>query len=60
LSTGTAAIISPVDRIGYMGEDILVPTGQNGVGEIAEKFLQQIVGRQKGAIPSEWSVVVSE
>ncbi|KAG8816965.1 hypothetical protein FRC17_000117, partial [Serendipita sp. 399] len=29
--TGTAAIICPVERIGYLGKDIIVPTGEGGV-----------------------------
>ncbi|PVG04510.1 branched-chain amino acid aminotransferase II [Serendipita vermifera] len=58
--TGTAAIICPVNRIGYLGEDINVPAGNNGIGDIANGFLQEIVGRQMGTIPSEWSVIVSE
>jgi len=43
-----------------MGEDVTVPTGQSGIGDIAKGFLQEIMGRQMGTIPSEWSVVVSE
>lgn len=57
---GTAAIICPVNRIGYLGEDIIVPAGQSGIGDLAKGFLQEIQGRQMGTIPSEWSVVVSE
>jgi len=57
---GTAAIICPVDKIGYLGEDIHVPAGEKGIGDIANGFLQEIVGRQVGRIPSEWSVIVSE
>ncbi|KIM33901.1 hypothetical protein M408DRAFT_325470 [Serendipita vermifera MAFF 305830] len=58
--TGTAAIICPVNRIGYMGKDINVPAGQSGIGDLAKAFLQEIQGRQMGTIPSEWSVIVSE
>ncbi|KAG8751983.1 hypothetical protein FRC14_007475 [Serendipita sp. 396] len=53
--TGTAAIICPVERIGYLGKDINVPTGDGGIGNIAKGLLSEIVGRQVGAIPSEWS-----
>lgn len=55
---GTAAVISPVDRIGYLGEDVLIPTGSDGMGPISRPIWQELVGRQTGAIPSEWSVVV--
>jgi len=57
---GTAAVISPVDRIGYMGEDILIPTGKDGMGPISRVIWKELVGRQVGSIPSDWSVTVSE
>jgi branched-chain amino acid aminotransferase len=47
-----------VDRIGYLGEDVLIPTGPDGMGPISKPIWQELVGRQTGAIPSEWSVVV--
>ena len=62
LYTGTAAIICPVDRIGYLGEDIPVPTGDDsaGLGPVSRVMLAEITGRQFGTIPSDWSVVVAE
>lgn len=57
---GTAAVICPVDRIGYLGRDIIVPTGPDGMGPVSRVIWNEIIGRQFGAIPSEWSVVVSE
>ncbi|CAG8683854.1 12654_t:CDS:2, partial [Acaulospora colombiana] len=39
---------------GYLGEDINVPVGNKGIGDVANGFLQEIVGRQMGTIPSEW------
>ena len=59
---GTAAIICPVERIGYEGRDIKVPTGENGqgIGDLAKSFLSEVQGRQIGKIPSKWSFVVSE
>ena len=57
---GTAAVISPVDRIGYMGEDVLIPTGKDGMGPISRPIWEELVGRQTGTIKSDWSVVVSE
>lgn len=61
-SLGTAAIVCPVEKIGYEGEEIKVPTGENdrGIGNLAKSFLTEVQGRQIGKIPSEWSVVVSE
>ncbi|KAL0072167.1 branched-chain-amino-acid transaminase bat2 [Marasmius tenuissimus] len=57
---GTAAVISPVDRIGYLGEDIPIPTGEDGMGPISRPIWTELVGRQTGAIPSDWSVLVEE
>jgi len=61
-SLGTAAIVCPVEKIGYEGKDIKVPTGENGqgIGDLAKSFLTEVQGRQIGKIPSEWSVVVPE
>ncbi|KAF8527858.1 branched-chain amino acid aminotransferase II [Hysterangium stoloniferum] len=60
--TGTAAIICPVNRIGYLGEDIIVPTGNDttGLGPVSQVMLAEIAGRQLGTIQSDWSVVVAE
>ncbi|KAI5123590.1 hypothetical protein M0805_003408 [Coniferiporia weirii] len=58
--SGTAAVISPVDRIGYLGEDVLVPTGPDGMGPVSRVIWRELVGRQFGTIPSEWSVTVSD
>lgn len=55
---GTAAVISAVDKIGYMGGDILIPTGKEGMGPVAHAMWKELVGRQTGVIPSEWSVAV--
>lgn len=58
--TGTAAIISPVDRIGYLGEDIHIPVGENGMGPLSKPFWERLVSIQKGEIESDWNVVVCE
>ncbi|KDQ63857.1 hypothetical protein JAAARDRAFT_29904 [Jaapia argillacea MUCL 33604] len=58
--TGTAAVISPVDRIGYMGSDVHIPTGPDGMGPVSKPIWKELVGRQTGTIPSDWSVVVCE
>ncbi|POY72403.1 hypothetical protein BMF94_4560 [Rhodotorula taiwanensis] len=57
---GTAAIVSPVDGIGYQDELIKVPVGEDGCGDIARVMLREIVGRQTGDILSEWSFPVNE
>ncbi|KAF5313266.1 hypothetical protein D9619_003315 [Psilocybe cf. subviscida] len=55
---GTAAVISPVNKIGYLGEDVHIPTGEDGMGPISRPIWTELVGRQTGAIPSDWSIVV--
>ncbi|KAJ7139876.1 branched-chain amino acid aminotransferase II [Mycena epipterygia] len=57
---GTAAVISPVDRIGYMGQDVHIPTGEDGMGPVSRPIWTELVGRQWGKIPSEWSFPVTE
>ncbi|KAJ7597258.1 branched-chain amino acid aminotransferase II [Mycena floridula] len=57
---GTAAVISPVFKIGYLGEDILIPTGADGMGPVSRPIWRELVGRQLGSIPSSWSVPVTE
>jgi len=55
---GTAAVISPVERIGYLGQDIHVPTGEDGMGPVSKAIWTELIGRQTGTIPSDWSVTV--
>ncbi|TEB14048.1 branched-chain amino acid aminotransferase II [Coprinellus micaceus] len=55
---GTAAVISPVDRIGYRGEDVHVPTGKDGMGPLSRPIWRELVGRQTGEIKSDWSVEI--
>ncbi|THU94860.1 branched-chain amino acid aminotransferase II [Dendrothele bispora CBS 962.96] len=57
---GTAAVISPVDRIGYLGEDIHIPAGEDGMGSVSRPIWKELVGRQMGSIESDWSVVVAQ
>ncbi|KAA1126575.1 hypothetical protein PGTUg99_028467 [Puccinia graminis f. sp. tritici] len=56
--TGTAAIVSSVERIGYKGKDIHVPVGPGGLGAFANVVQREILRRQTGEIPSDWAVVV--
>lgn len=57
--TGTAAIISSVDKIGYEGRDLIIPTGPEGMGAISQGLLNTMVGIQTGEIEHEWSVVAN-
>jgi hypothetical protein len=55
---GTAAVITTVDKIGYLGKDVIIPTGPDGMGPVSRVLWKELVGRQTGVIPSEWSVEV--
>ena len=56
--TGTAAVISPVDRIGYLGEDLHLPTGPDGMGPVSRPLWEHLTGIQTGSIAHPWSVEV--
>ena len=57
---GTAAVLSPVDRIGYMGKDIHVPVTSSGFGPVAEVMLNRMSAIQWGKVEHPWSVPVSQ
>ncbi len=54
--TGTAAVISPVGKLDYKGEQIIVNDGK--IGPVAQKFYDLITGLQYGEIEdkNEWIV----
>ncbi|KAI0374357.1 branched-chain amino acid aminotransferase II [Pilatotrama ljubarskyi] len=56
--TGTAAVISPVDRIGYLGEDVHIPTGPDGMGPVSRPLWKLLTAIQTGAVPHPWAVEV--
>lgn len=43
-------------RIGYANRDIAIPTGPEGLGQVAGAVLDRIVKIQKGLTDSPWSV----
>lgn len=56
---GTAAVVSPVERVGYKGRDIMIPTGEGGAGNVAKAMLGEIDAIQRGERASHpWSVLV--
>ncbi|WFD33886.1 branched-chain-amino-acid transaminase [Malassezia cuniculi] len=57
--SGTAAVVSPVDRIGYKGSDIKVPVTESGFGEVAEALLNKLKSIQWGHEEHPWSVPIS-
>jgi branched-chain amino acid aminotransferase len=57
--TGTAAIVSPVDRILFQEKWYEVPTtGGEGIGHYAGKFLTRLQDIQYGVVDHLWSVAV--
>lgn len=56
--TGTAAVVSPVDKICFKGEEIAI--GQGGIGTITQKLYDTLTGIQFGKIddPMDWIVKV--
>ncbi|KAI0321116.1 branched-chain amino acid aminotransferase II [Amylostereum chailletii] len=56
--SGTAAIVSPIDKVGYEGQDVIIPVEADGMGPVSRPIWKELVGRQTGAISSEWSMVV--
>ncbi|KAG2347500.1 branched-chain amino acid aminotransferase II [Suillus weaverae] len=58
--TGTAAVITPVDRIGYNGGDVMIPTGEDGMGSVSKTLWTELVGIQTGVIKSDWNYVVAK
>lgn len=44
-------------KIGFQGEDVVIPVGETGLGPFATAIHREIVGRQVGEIESPWSVL---
>ncbi|ETW74983.1 hypothetical protein HETIRDRAFT_127040 [Heterobasidion irregulare TC 32-1] len=57
--TGTAVVVSPVNRIGYMGKDIHIPGEADGMGPVSRPLWGELIGRQTGVMPCKWSIEVS-
>lgn len=59
--TGTAAVVSAVDKIGYLGKDIIIPAGPagQGMGDIAKALLDRMSAIQTGEVEHEWSVLAN-
>lgn len=57
---GTAAVVSPVDRVGFQGRDIHIPCGEDGAGAIAKTMLKTITDIQLGKVEHPWSVLIDD
>lgn len=59
---GTAAVLSPVGKIVDHGNEILLPSGMEKMGEITQKLYNTLTGIQMGKIeaPEGWIKVIQE
>ncbi|KAF9065013.1 aminotransferase [Rhodocollybia butyracea] len=58
---GTAVIIASIGKIGFKGEDIILPTHEGGLGPIAKAFRTRILDIQEGREQwKNWSILVNE
>ena len=59
---GTAAVLSPVGKIVDHGNEILLPSGMEKMGEITKKLYDTLTGIQMGKIeaPAGWIKVIQE
>ena len=60
--SGTAAVVSPIKRIYYEGQDWHIPLDPDDpssqAGPLARRFWESINNIQYGLIPHEWSVPI--
>ncbi|KAG6328904.1 hypothetical protein ID866_10185 [Astraeus odoratus] len=57
---GTACVITPVEKIGYLGSDVIIPTGEDGMGPLSRPLWTELTGIQTGAIESDWNFLVTK
>lgn len=56
---GTAVIITSIGKIGFKGENIILPEHKSGLGPIANAFRTRILDIQEGKeVWKNWGVVV--
>lgn len=53
---GTACVVSPVNRILYEGQNIMIPTMENF--EVSKRFYDELTAIQYGRTPSPWTEIV--
>jgi len=56
--SGTAAVVSPVNKINYKGVDYQIPCKNNTAGDLAQKLMHDLQAIQYGEVKSPWSVIV--
>ncbi|XP_030636458.1 branched-chain-amino-acid aminotransferase, cytosolic [Chanos chanos] len=55
--SGTACVVSPVGRILYQGENLIIPSQENDT-RIASRLLKELSDIQYGRTPSDWAFLV--
>lgn len=55
---GTACVVSPVERINYMGEDLQIPTMEHGDEAFFRWVLTTLTDIQYGKIDHPWAPVI--
>ncbi|KAJ3503635.1 hypothetical protein NLJ89_g8343 [Agrocybe chaxingu] len=55
---GTAVTVCPVEKIGYLNEDVHIPTGPDGMGPISRYLWAELVKRQTAVVPSDWNIFI--
>ncbi|PVF95766.1 branched-chain amino acid aminotransferase II [Serendipita vermifera] len=59
-AAGTAAVVCPIGRIGYRGEDIVFPAYPSGFGPVSKAMLDALQSIFVGQVKSDWSVRCDE
>lgn len=54
---GTAAVVSPIERIAYEGEEIYVPTDAQD-SPVYRRLYDTLTGIQYGKIDHPWATVI--
>jgi len=56
---GTAAVVSPIQAIGYDGKEISFPLGDSGkAGNLTQHLADTLAAIQYGEVPHDWSIVI--
>jgi branched-chain amino acid aminotransferase len=58
---GTAVVIASIGKVGFKGEDIVLPVHEEGLGPIAKAFRTRILDVQEGReVWKNWSILVTD
>lgn len=54
---GTACVVSPIERIFYMGENLMIPTMEDS-NPLWKQFLNTLLDIQYGRVKHSWAVEI--